>query len=122
MIDGIVSGRLVLAPKIMRTNRGSQYLIAKITVFAYRNSNLDVQELDGDVIAFDPLVIDELMRQNTGDVISIAGIITPILQQKRAIGQDLPVTLYITAKKIYADYVHGQAKGKGGLFQLLGVK
>lgn len=122
MIDGIVSGKLALAPKIMRTNRGSHYLIAKMTVFAYRNSNnLRAEELDGDVIAFDPLVIDELLQKSKGDVISIAGVITPIVQ-KRAVGQDLPVTLYITAKKVYADYVHGQAKGKGGLFQILGVK
>lgn len=121
MIDGIVSGKLALAPKIMRTNRGSHYLIAKMTVFAYHCGNLHAEELDGDVIAFDPLVIDELLQKSKGDVISIAGVITPIVQ-KRAVGQDLPVTLYITAKKVYADYVHGQAKGKGGLFQILGVK
>lgn len=51
MIDGIVSGRLALAPKIMRTNRGSHYLIAKMTVFAYHCGNLHAEELDGDVIA-----------------------------------------------------------------------
>lgn len=33
MIDGIVSGRQQLKPKMLKTKRGTDYLIAKLTVY-----------------------------------------------------------------------------------------
>lgn len=120
MIDGVLSGKLLLPPKTMYTVRGTEYVIAKMTVYGYANSNLQVENLDGDIIAFDRAVCAELKNKKQGDVFSILGTITPILKKKPSTGQELPLTLYITARKLYDGYVTDQARGKGKIFQVLG--
>lgn len=119
MIDGIVSGKLLLDPKPMFTVRGTEYMIAKMKVYGYPVGNLKVEHLDGDIIAFDKRVCEALKEKKKGDVFSIAGIITPVHEQ--VAGQVVPITLKITARKLYNGYLDYQAHGKGWLFEHLGA-
>ncbi|QMT34130.1 hypothetical protein LNQ82_06695 [Conchiformibius steedae DSM 2580] len=120
MIDGIVSGKLLLKPKPMYTIRGTEYMIAKMNVYGYPVGNLKADDLDGDIIAFDKNVCAELKRYKQGDVISILGIITPIYEPKAA--QPVPITLKITARRLYVGYLDFQAHGKGLIFEQLGCR
>ena len=58
MIDGIISGVLVLPPKRLFTRRASPYVIGKIDVMAVRQ---DGQPVHGNVIAFDAGVCTALL-------------------------------------------------------------
>ena len=40
MIDGIVSGKLLLKPKLLQTRRGTPYVIAKMSVYGYQSGNI----------------------------------------------------------------------------------
>lgn len=118
MIDGIVSGKLLLDLKRDYTIRGSEYVIAKMTSYCYQVGNTKGERLDCKIIAFDKQACETLMNQKKGDIVSVLGMITPIYEQ--AIGQSVPITLQITAKKLINGYVAHQVHGKGWLFEKMG--
>jgi hypothetical protein len=68
MIDGIISGVLVLPPKRLFTRRASPYVIGKIDVMAVRQ---DGQPVHGNVIAFDAGVCTALLAMSKGDTVSL---------------------------------------------------
>lgn len=115
MIDGIVSGKLQLKPKMMKTRRGTDYLIAKMTVYGYGAGNMQAVEMNADVIAFNSKLCYDLMQYEQGNVLSICGIVRPVLQEEFG-GRE--TVLKITAMRIVDGYIYGQAKGKGRLFGL----
>ena len=117
MIDGIVSGRLQLKPKMLTTKRGPDYLIAKLTVYGYRSGNLPAIELNADLIAFDRRLCSRLMECDAGQIVSIAGIIRPAEQVEMG-GQE--IVLKITAKAMVDGYLYRQSWSKGRLFDLIG--
>ena len=71
MIDGIISGKILLKPKIMSTRRGTPYLIAKMRIFGYQTGNIASPELHGDVIAFDAAVCRVLQGMDAGMLVSV---------------------------------------------------
>ena len=113
MIDGIISGVLVLPPKRLFTRRASPYVIGKIDVMAVRQ---DGQAVRGNVIAFDAGVCTALLAMSKGDTVSLGGIITPKLADDY--GQAV-VELNITALAVLSGYHIGQANGKGRLLAML---
>lgn len=115
MIDGIVSGKLQLKPKMLKTRRGTDYLIAKMTVYGYAAGNLQAVEMNADVIAFDRKLCHDLMQYEQGSVLSICGVIRPVDEEELG-GRE--TVLKITAMRIVDGYIYGQAKGKGRLFRL----
>lgn len=117
MIDGIVSGRLQLKPKMLKTKRGTDYLIAKLTVYGYRSGNLPDMELNADLIAFDKRLCGRLAGYDAGQVVSVAGIIRPVEQIEMG-GRE--IVLKITAKAIVDGYSYRQSRGKGRLFDVIG--
>ena len=98
MIDGIISGVLVLPPKRLFTRRASPYVIGKIDVMAVRQ---DGQPVHGNVIAFDAGVCTALLAMSKGDTVSLGGIITPKLADDY--GQAV-VELNITALAVLSGY------------------
>ncbi|MDO5638588.1 MAG: hypothetical protein Q4G28_01820 [Neisseria sp.] len=113
MIDGIISGKLVLTPKKMFTRRGSLYVIGKLDVMTLRPERLPVH---GNVIAFDAAVCAALLAMSKGDTVSLGGVITP--KHGDDYGQPV-IELDITAKAIMHGYHIGQANGNGRLMPLL---
>lgn len=116
MIDGIVSGKLLLKPKMLKTSRGSNYLIAKLQVYGYQTGNIEATTMHGDLIAFDRDVCHELAECAAGAVVTVCGIITPV--QEESLGQTETV-LKITAKALIQDYAGKQQQGNGSLFALV---
>ncbi|WP_156499727.1 hypothetical protein [Eikenella sp. NML120348] len=51
---------------MLKTKRGTDYLIAKLTVYGYRSGNLPAIELNADLIAFDRRLCSRLMECNAG--------------------------------------------------------
>ncbi len=75
MIDGIVSGKLLLDPKRDYTIRGSEYVIAKMTSYCYQVGNTKGERLDCKIIAFDKQACETLMKQKKGDIVSVSLLI-----------------------------------------------
>lgn len=119
MIDGIVSGKLLLYPKMMYSSRGSAYLIAKMQAYGYRQGRNQTPPLYADVIAFDASVIAALADCRKGEEISIAGVIT--VKAERVDDGRIDSVLKVTALRVLKDYESGQTMGRGRLFNLLGV-
>ena len=112
MIDGIISGKSLLAPKTMLNKRGTQYVIAKMQVYGWRGG----ADLHGDIIAFDSSVCRDLLACQKGAELSLCGIITPLAE----INHGQPETvLRITAKVLLHGYVFQQQRGQGRLFSLM---
>lgn len=116
MIDGIVSGKLLLTPKLMRTRRGSTYLIAKMRVFGYPNGNLPAKSLHGDLIVFDREAMQELAALDTGALVSVCSIITPVREIELGIEETV---LKITVKSLVTNYLQHQQHNQGQLFKLI---
>lgn len=116
MIDGIISGKILLKPKIMHTRRGTPYLIAKMRIFGYQTGNITSPELHGDVIAFDAAVCRVLQGMDAGMLVSVCGMIVPVREAGPG-GEE--TVLKITARGVVPYYSGRQLMGKGALFDLL---
>lgn len=116
MIDGIVSGKLLLKPKLMRTRRGSAYLIAKMTVYSYQVGNTPASHVHGDLIVFDRTAMREMAALDAGAVVSVCGIITPTREAEYGIEETV---LRIVVKCLVTDYLKQQRRNQGELFGLI---
>ncbi|MCF7520484.1 hypothetical protein L4G92_00230 [Neisseria sp. ZJ106] len=116
MIDGIISGKLLLRPKMMRTSRGSPYLIAKMRAFAYPVGTLPTKHLNADLIVFDKTLIQQMAACSAGEVLTVCGIITPTEETEFGIRQTV---LKVTVKSLINGYLRKQQQGNGGLFKLI---
>lgn len=116
MIDGIVSGRLLLDPKPMRTRRGSPYLIAKMTAYGYAMGAMKTRDLNADLIVFDKQAMEELAEYRAGNFLTVCGIVYPV--QEPYLGATETV-LKITVRFVLTDYLKNQRKNDGDLFRLI---
>ena len=116
VIDGIVSGKLLLKPKVMKTQRGSDYVIAKMKVYGYMMGKQRVADIHGDIIAFDKELCCELVCLDKDSELSVCGVIVPA--REIYLGQETMV-LKITARLLLSGYFYGQSLGKGSLFSLV---
>lgn len=116
MIDGIVSGKLLLKPKLMKTRRGSVYLIAKMRVYGYQVGNTPAHDLNGDLIVFDRAAMRALEVLDSGAVVSVCGIITPVREVEFGIEETI---LRIVVKSLVTDYLKQQRHNQGELFKLI---
>ena len=116
MIDGIVSGRLLLDPKPMRTQRGSPYLIAKMTAYGYAMGAMKTRDLNADLIVFDKQAMEELAEYRAGNFLTVCGIVCPV--QEPYLGA-METVLKITVRFVLTDYLKNQRKNDGDLFRLI---
>lgn len=116
MIDGIVSGRLLLDPKPMRTWRGSPYLIAKMTAYGYAMGAMKTRDLNADLILFDKQAMEELAEYRAGNFLTVCGIVYPV--QEPYLGA-METVLKITVRFVLTDYLKNQRKNDGDLFRLI---
>lgn len=116
MIDGIVSGRLLLDPKPMRTRRGSPYLIAKMSAFGYATGAMKARDLNADLIVFDRRAMAELAEYRAGNFLTVCGIVCPV--QEPYLGA-METVLKITVRFVLKDYLKNQRKNDGDLFRLI---
>lgn len=116
MIDGIVSGKLLLQPREMRTRRGTSYLIAKMLVYGYAIGTVKAQTLHGDLIVFDRAAMRELEAFKVGSVLSVCGIITPVREADLGIEETV---LKIVVKSLVTGYINQQRHNQGDLFKLI---
>ena len=116
MIDGIVSGRLLLDPKPMRTQRGSPYLIAKMTAYGYAMGAMKTRDLNADLIVFDKQAMEELAEYRAGNFLTVCGIVYPV--QEPYLGA-METVLKITVRFVLTDYLKNQRKNDGDLFRLI---
>ena len=115
MIDGIVSGKLLLKPKLLQTRRGTPYVIAKMSVYGYQSGNIPACRMNADVIAFDRELCARLLDCGVGEILSLCVIIRPV-EVEEITGRE--IVLRITAKAIIDSYMDSQAKGRGRLFNV----
>ncbi len=110
MIDGVISGKLLLKPKTMLTGRGTPYLIAKMTVYGYQSGNVKAESVHGDLIVFDAAA------RAAGEMVTVCGVIVPV----REVYQGIEETVFkVTVYGVLRDYISGQTKGKGAVFGLI---
>ena len=115
MIDGIISGKLLQKPKMMKTRRGSTYAIAKMLASGYKMGGFPAASLPADIIAFDRETCRALTACEAGQRPSLVGIIKPVIETEH--GEPL-IVLKMEARRLADGYAYGQAQGKGRLFRL----
>lgn len=116
MIDGVISGRLLLKPKTMLTGRGTPYLIAKMTVYGYQSGNVKAESVHGDLIVFDAVARAALANREAGEMVTVCGVIVPV----REVYQGIEETVFkVTVSGVLRGYISGQTKGKGAVFDLM---
>ena len=84
MIDGIISGKLLQKPKMMKTRRGSTYAIAKMLASGYKMGGFPAASLPADIIAFDRETCRALTACEAGQRLSLVGIINPLSRPNTA--------------------------------------
>ena len=70
-----------------------------------------------DLIAFDDVAVLQLLNSKVGDVISLAGVITPVID--KGMDRTEPIALKITVRRVLNGYAYYQEQGKGLLFDWL---